>query len=37
MVGETDFRISQGANDEVQFSALLARLTLVAEKIKGSV
>lgn len=36
MVGEADFRISQGANDEVQFGALLARFALVAEKIKGS-
>lgn len=37
MIGEADFRISQGANDEAQFSALLARFALVAEKMKGSV
>jgi replication factor C small subunit len=35
MVGETDFRISQGANDEIQFSALLARFALVAEKLRN--
>jgi len=36
MIGEADFRISQGANDEVQFSALLARFALTGEKIKGT-
>jgi len=33
-VGEVDFRISQGANDEVQFSALLAKFALAAEEVK---
>jgi len=32
-IGEVDFRISQGANDEVQFSALLAKFALAAEEI----
>ena len=36
MIGEADFRISEGANDEVQFSALLARLALAGEDKKGS-
>jgi replication factor C small subunit len=30
IVGEVDFRISQGADEEVQLSAMLARLALVA-------
>ena len=35
-IGEADYRISEGANDEVQFSALLAKLALTAEERKGS-
>lgn len=33
-IGEVDFRISQGANDEVQFSALLAKFALAGEDIR---
>ena len=33
-IGEIDFRISQGANDEVQISALLAKFALAAEEIR---
>ncbi len=33
-IGETDFRINQGSNDEVQFSALLARLALISHRTK---
>jgi len=35
IVGEVDFRLSQGADEEVQLSALLARLALVGEQIKS--
>jgi replication factor C small subunit len=35
-IGEADYRISEGANDEVQFSALLAQLALTAGEKKGS-
>jgi replication factor C small subunit len=35
MVGEVDFRVSQGSDEEVQLSALLARLAIVAEEIGG--
>lgn len=30
-IGEADFRIAEGSNDEVQFSALLARLALISQ------
>jgi len=32
-VGEVDYRLVEGANEEVQLSALLARLALVAERV----
>ena len=35
-IGEADYRISEGANDEIQFSALLAKLALAGEDKKGS-
>jgi replication factor C small subunit len=34
IVGEVDFRISQGADEEVQLSAMLARLALVAGELE---
>jgi replication factor C small subunit len=34
VIGEADFRITEGANDEVQFSALLARLALTTKRAK---
>ncbi len=34
-IGEADYRISEGANDEVQFSALLAQLALFAQERRG--
>jgi replication factor C small subunit len=34
LIGEADFRIAEGANDEVQFSALLARLALLNKRNK---
>lgn len=33
-IGEADFRIAEGSNDEVQFSALLARLALISQRNK---
>lgn len=33
--GEADFRITEGSNDEVQFSALLARLAILSEEDLG--
>ena len=33
-IGEADFRISEGSNGEVQFSALLARLALISQGTK---
>lgn len=33
-IGEADFRITEGSNDEVQFSALLARLSLISQEVK---
>ncbi len=33
-IGDTDFRLSQGADGEVQLSALLAKLALMGEKIR---
>jgi len=33
-IGEADFRITQGANDEVQFTALLAKFALTGEELK---
>jgi replication factor C small subunit len=33
-IGEADFRISQGANDEIQFSALLAKFALAGDEIR---
>jgi len=35
-IGEADYHISEGANDEIQFSALLAKLALAGEDKKGS-
>jgi len=35
-IGETDFRLIQGANDEVQLSALLAKLTEAGYEMKKS-
>lgn len=35
-IGEVDFHISQGADEEVQLSALLARLVLAGEQIRGN-
>ncbi|RJS74106.1 Replication factor C small subunit, partial [Candidatus Bathyarchaeota archaeon] len=32
LIGETDFRISQGGDEEVQIMALLARIRLAALK-----
>jgi len=34
VIGEADFRIAEGSNDEVQFSALLARLALISQGTK---
>lgn len=34
MIGETDFRLSQGADGEVQLSALLAKFALAGDKIR---
>lgn len=36
VIGEADYRITQGSNDEVQFSALLAKLALISQGTKGS-
>ncbi len=33
-VGEIDFRITQGANEEVQFSALLAKFALIYNEMR---
>lgn len=34
-IGEADFRITEGSNDEVQFSALLAHLAILSEENLG--
>ncbi|MHB8163708.1 MAG: replication factor C small subunit, partial [Methanoregula sp.] len=31
-IGETDFRISEGANSDIQLEALIARFVLTAQK-----
>jgi replication factor C small subunit len=35
-IGEADFRITEGSNDEVQFSALLARLAILSGENLGN-
>jgi replication factor C small subunit len=35
IVGEVDFRLVEGANEEVQLSVLLAKLTEIGQKTKG--
>lgn len=35
MVGEIEFRVSQGSNSEVQLSALIAKFVIVGEKIRS--
>jgi replication factor C small subunit len=37
IVGEIDYRLVEGADEEVQLSALLARLVEAAHEIKGSI
>jgi len=33
-IGETDFRLSEGANSDIQLEALIARFVLTAQKNK---
>jgi len=35
-IGEIDYRLTQGASEEIQLSALLARLVLVGEEVGGA-
>ena len=34
-LGEADFRLSEGANSDIQMEALLARFVLSAQKMRG--
>jgi replication factor C small subunit len=36
LLGETEFRLSEGANEEIQLNALLANIVLLGDKHKGA-
>ena len=36
LLGEAEFRLSEGANEEIQLNALLANIALLGESYKGT-